>query len=496
MARMLSTSHVYHPSNCRACVEHQKFPSAADLRITDPPAAPPLTSMNSLRRARWKAHLTSTPYRSIPLQRRNAHHPAPSEPQDIPSTKPRNLTTTLKSAIHLTGPISVAAYMRQCLTSDLGGYYSSSTLPNGIIGSDGDFVTSPELTSVFGELLGIWFVAVWMTQARPNKIDFVELGPGKGTLINDVLGTVARFPLGNSVERAWLVEASPTLRRVQAEVLTRGIEEIGDGVWEGVSRQLPNVKVRWVEDLRFVERTAATPFVLAHEFFDALPIHVFQAGRRKDDKGGRDASHEWREMLVSPTRPGSGDEFELTLSKTATPHSSYLPTTSERYTALRNTPGATIEVSPESQRIVGDLAAWIGKAGAGAALIVDYGPDDTIPCNSLRGIRNHKMVSPFRDPGTTDISADVDFLALAETAKKGGKVNVLGPVTQARFLLEMGLRERVEQVLRMGDPDRKVEKACKRLVDLGPNGMGKLYKFMAIMPQSERQSMVGFGGEL
>lgn len=228
-------------------------------------------------------------------------------------------------------------------------------------------------------------------------------------------------------------------------------------------------------------------------------------------------------MVVSPSAPGSTHaslgtpksqqfgpppEFQLTLSQASTPHSLYLPEISPRYKALKSQPGSLIEISPESRVYAQEFAKRIGgstdnpkPAPSGAALILDYGPSDTIPTNSLRGIRGHQRVSPLSSPGIVDLSADVDFVALAESALSASPgVEVHGPVEQGLFLLSMGIKERAEVLLKAAknDEDRKrVETAWQRLVDRGGSGMGKVYKAMAILPENNGQRRpVGFGGDI
>ena len=295
------------------------------------------------------------------------------------------------------------------------------------------------------------------------------------------------------------------------------------------------------------------PFIVAHEFFDALPIHAFEcvdapatqntttapSDRSSPSSKTNQITRQWREMLVSPTPPGSTHEslntpssqsrstpppdFQLTLAQAQTRHSLYLPESSPRYRNIRSTvgPGALIEICPDAALYAGDFAERIGGSAAhpkprpsGAALVLDYGPGDgSVPVNSLRAIRRHRRVSPFAEPGLTDLSADVDFAALADAALRASDgVEVHGPVPQAAFLEGMGIRERARMLVKAaaapaatpaggdaqsGKAAADVERAWRRLVDRGPGGMGKVYKALAILPENQgKRRPVGFGGDV
>ncbi|KAL2181960.1 putative S-adenosyl-L-methionine-dependent methyltransferase-domain-containing protein [Thermothelomyces heterothallicus CBS 202.75] len=450
--------------------------------------------------------------------------------------------------------------MRMCLTSDLGGYYTGA-LEEGRdqFGLKGDFVTSPEISQVFGELCGIWYVAEWIAQGRQSKgVELIEVGPGRGTLMDDMLRTIQRFPaMASSIDAIYMVEASPELRVAQKNLLCGEDAPMTESKvgYHSVCKYnaLPIV---WTETIKSIPiAPEKMPFIMAHEFFDALPIHAFElvsvpatqtAPPSPTDTAAPSTktSHptlQWREMLVSPTPPGSTHEslrtpasqsrdtpppdFQLTLAKAPTRHSLYLPELSPRYRALKTTvgAGALLEICPDASLYAADFAARIGGSPqhpkpkpSGAALILDYGPGDgTVPTNSLRGIRRHRRVSPFAEPGLTDLSADVDFAALAESATRASEgVEVHGPVSQADFLEWMGIRARVDMLVRAIkdapggggaaaaaiDKDKRVEdvrKAQARLVDRGPGGMGKVYKALAIVPENEgRRRPVGFGGDV
>lgn len=481
--------------------------------------------------------------------------------------------------------------MRQCLTNPEGGYYTTSRPSHDPdqFGAAGDFITSPEISQIFGELVGIWFMTEWMAQGRPREgVTFIEMGPGRGTLMSDILRTIGQFKtFAHAISAVWLVEAGEGLRAKQKDLLCgehAEMKEVRDDTgknvwWEAISTQ--GFPVRWVEDVALLPgghngEGEEMPFIIAHEFFDALPIHAFEAVAPKPEEVARDDAKtqlvseagqsipkpsltdklpQWRELLVAPTTPnlttlladeqkpeGRKDpdpDFQLTVAKASTP-SSLIIAERPRYRALKNQVSSRVEVSPESFRYVQDFARRIGggvraspsnarpnarttskpKPGesrkpAGAALIIDYGPLDTVPVNSLRAIRKHKIVSPFVHAGDADISADVDFVALADAALEVSPgVEVHGPVEQGMWLLQLGIKERSEKLLKetrqksSGDAqdgakvDDEVEKKIKememgwkRLVDGGPKGMGKAYKVMAILPENGGQRRpVGFGG--
>jgi hypothetical protein len=216
-------------------------------------------------------------------------------------------------------------------------------------------------------------------------------------------------------------------------------------------------------------------------------------------------------------------EFQLTKAKASTPSSLVIPEISARYRALKAQAGSTIEISPESRIYAADFARRIGggtaaappsrsaqpppstptptpkKTPSGAALIMDYGTQNTIPINSLRGIQNHAKVPPLSSPGHVDVSADVDFVSLAEAAIEGSDgVEVHGPVEQGDFLVAMGITERMQQLLRGVGADeerrRNLETGWKRLVEKGGGSMGQIYKVMAIVPENGGRRPVGFGG--
>ncbi|KAK3391772.1 putative S-adenosyl-L-methionine-dependent methyltransferase-domain-containing protein [Sordaria brevicollis] len=487
------------------------------------------------------------------------------------------LAKQLAEAISATGPVPLASFMRMCLTGDIGGYYTgaiekSDEQNRDQFGAAGDFVTSPEISQVFGELCGLWYVTEWMAQGRPSKgVELIEIGPGRGTLMDDMLRTIQNFPeMAKAIDAVYMVEASPQLRTTQKNLLCGEdavmIESSSKAGYHSTCKY-GNIPVVWTESIKSIPHDPEkTPFIMAHEFFDALPIHAFQlvevpsippsstpedspvsaittSGPKqpKSPPGTTGPTLEWRELLVSPTPPGSTHsslrtppshnphltpppDFQLTLSPSPTRHSLHLPELSPRYRALKSssssrlpegTPkgaGAIIEISPDTYLVSTSIATLIGGSSRhpkpsprGAALILDYGPGDgSVPVNSLRGIRKHNLVSPFAEPGLTDLSADVDFEAIAEATTNASEgVEVHGPVEQGWLLQGLGGEQRVEMLaksLKEKGAEKETEdlkKAWKRLVDRGPNGMGRVYKALAIVPENEgRRRPVGFGGDV
>jgi NADH dehydrogenase [ubiquinone] 1 alpha subcomplex assembly factor 7 len=387
--------------------------------------------------------------------------------------------------------------------------------------------------------------------------------------------TFQRFgDLAHAIDAVYMVEASPELRKAQKNLLCgedAPMTESKSG-YHSVCKYI-SLPIVWTEGIRSIPISEfpfpldqskvylagvltipdpeKMPLIVAHEFFDSLPIHAFEsvevAATEKSTSPASSSSaavttdnaslstpprrvkNEWRELNVSPTPPGSTHaslntprsqdhstpppDFQLTLSKQATRHALSLPSSSPRYRALKPHTGSVIEISPDASLYASDFATRIGGSAtnpkskpSGAALILDYGPGDgSIPTNSLRGIRQHRRVSPFAEPGLTDLSVDVDFGAIAEAAMRVSEgVEVHGPVEQAEFLERMGIRERAEMLVKSlksksggvekaGDVDR----AWKRLVDRGPGGMGKIYKALALLPENEgKRRPVGFGGDV
>lgn len=417
--------------------------------------------------------------------------------------KTENLAQIFQETIKTTGPMTLSAYMRQCLTHPEFGYYTTRDPLDSI---HGDFITSPEISSMFGEMIGIWLFSTWMNQNQPKSINLIEFGPGRGTLMNDCLTSFNKFTKQvNMTKNIILIEASSVLRNEQWKLLcgsSNSFETDKNGF--NFSTTKWGDRIWWVDtekDIELLNVEENTNYIVAHEFFDALPIKSFV----KQESG-------WRELLVEhtasvknnqqalPSSEGSesesdnellNTEFHLTLSPKETP-SSIIPTISSRFNKL---PVDTrIEICPDAELFLAKILQLI-KGDTGSVLIIDYGLASGIPENSLRGIYQHKFVSPFIKPGEVDLSVDVDFENLKLLLTKNN-FDVFGPTEQGDWLHECGIGHRADQLIKSNasnyDTQEKIYNAYTRLTNK-EDGMGKIYKFLCIMPKDSK-TPVGFGG--
>ncbi|MBV8524743.1 MAG: SAM-dependent methyltransferase [Acetobacteraceae bacterium] len=293
-----------------------------------------------------------------------------------------------------------------------------------------DYTTSPEITQVFGEILGLWAAAVWDAMGRPNSILFTEAGPGRGTLMADALRAIAQVMPGfRAAVQVHFIETSPRLRQLQAG-------QVPHATWHDAIQQLP----------------PGPMILLANEFLDALPIRQFV--RRADG---------WSERYVA-----GGTFLEQHADPPAGPHA-----------ALRHAAeGQIAEVCEPAIAISFDLGARLARQG-GAALFIDYGPERGAPGDTLQALRGKRPANPLAEPGTADLTAHVDFQAVAEAARSAGAA-VYGPIPQGVFLTRLGLFQRTDQLART-QPLRRAAAliaAAQRLAE--PQLMGKLFKALAI----------------
>uniref|UniRef100_A0A8C7CQB2 Protein arginine methyltransferase NDUFAF7 n=1 Tax=Oncorhynchus kisutch TaxID=8019 RepID=A0A8C7CQB2_ONCKI len=365
----------------------------------------------------------------------------------------RHLTSKIKA----TGPISVAEYMREVLTNPVMGYY----VQNDMLGPDGDFITSPEISQIFGELLGIWCLSEWMGAGKPSRFQLVEFGPGRGSLANDILRVFSqlRGALGGAAVSVHLVEVSPKLSQVQAQCLTGDQSQVSASEDEPVYRHgttTTGLPISWYRNLDDVPRGFS--IYLAHEFFDALPIHKFQG----TEKG-------WREVMVDidPDEPG---KLRLVIVPAPTLASTQLIQADEKR--------RHVEVCPEGGVIVQRLANRITEDG-GAALIADYGHDGT-KMDTFRGFKGHKLHDVLASPGSADLTADVDYSYLRRMA--GATVACMGPVSQKDFLKNMGIDTRLQVLLRnCADPSTRAQLIQGYDMLTNPLKMGERFQFFTML---------------
>jgi SAM-dependent MidA family methyltransferase len=329
------------------------------------------------------------------------------------------------------GPISVERYMALCLSHPVHGYYSTRD-PFGVAG---DFTTAPEISQMFGELIGLWAASVWDGMGRPNPVRLIELGPGRGTLAADALRAGRALPGFLDAARLHLVETSPGLEAKQRATL------------EGAP-----VPVSWHAELGDVPDGPS--LAVANEFFDALPIRQYV----RTERG-------WCERLVGSD--GKGLVFGLSAEP-------------DRGLDAPAPAGTVLEVPAAGLALTERLADRLVAAG-GAALIVDYGAARGGRGDTLQAVKGHAFADPLLEPGEADLTAHVDFGALARTARRRGAA-VHGPVTQGDLLRALGIETRAAALGARATPAQAeaVDGALRRLAGDGPGEMGELFKAMAV----------------
>lgn len=333
-----------------------------------------------------------------------------------------HLPERLARAITLGGPIPVAQFMAAA-----NAHYYATRDP---LGAGGDFITAPEISQMFGELLGAWCADLWARAGKP-ELHYVELGPGRGALAADALRAMAKAELRPQVH---FVETSPVLRAIQAE-------------------RVPGA--------HFHDDVTSLPgdcplLILANEFFDALPVYQLVK-----------ASDGWRERRVA-----CQDVIFLPVAGKLVPDS-VIPE------SLRDAPmGSVIESSPASVAIARAIAARVVKQG-GAALLIDYGYDGPAIGETLQAVKGHGYANPFEAPGEHDLTAHVDFTALGAIAALAG-ARIHGPAPQGDFLGRIGIAERATMLARANPGQGEALAAAHRRLT-SPEEMGSLFRAMAIV---------------
>ncbi|KAL5008291.1 hypothetical protein ScPMuIL_013872 [Solemya velum] len=371
----------------------------------------------------------------------------------------------LQARIQANGPLTVAEYMKEVLTNPVMGYY----MHRDVFGEKGDFITSPEISQMFGELIGVWVVNEWLQCGSPPDLKVVELGPGRGTLSADMLRVFTNFPQMKGVVSLHLVEVSPKMASMQESKLTGKTssdtshepDSENPGSFYKQCRTETGIPVAWYTHLADVPRGFSS--FIAHEFFDALPIHRF----RRTERG-------WCEVLVDIDENNNKDSLRFVLSRGST-----LATTSYLKHLKETESRKEVEVCPEGGVLVQELSTRIQEDG-GFALIADYGHSGE-KTDTLRGFREHQLHDVLSEPGSADLTADVDFSYLDCIARNSNRVSTFGPITQNVFLHYMGIQLRMKVLFQKAE-----EKARKDLISsydmlTNPEKMGDRFKFFAIM---------------
>jgi SAM-dependent MidA family methyltransferase len=346
------------------------------------------------------------------------------------------LEAEIRRRIALAGPMPVRQFMALCLTHPAHGYY----MTRDPFGGAGDFITSPEVSQIFGELVGLWAASVWKLMGEPENVRLVELGPGRGTMMLDAMRAANVVPPFRKALVLHLVEASPALRARQQETL-KSLD--APMLWHDSFDQVPE----------------GPAIILANEFIDALPVH--QAVKQLNG---------WYERMVGLGESGAlaftiADE-PIPLFDQLLPH------------AVRDAPlGSIYEWRPDN------LALEIGRRivhQQGAALIIDYGHVVSAFGETLQAVGRHGFADPLTTPGEVDLTAHVDFQAIRLAAESMG-ARAHGPIDQAEFLRRMGIERRAVALKGAVAPNKaaEIDIAVARLTGEGRTGMGKLFKAIA-----------------
>ena len=340
------------------------------------------------------------------------------------------LAEKLAAQIRASGPITVADYMAACLADPEHGYYMRGEP----FGRAGDFITAPEISQIFGELIGLWTIGVWEMLGSPDPFVLAELGPGRGTLMADMLRTGRVKPSFLKAASVHLVEMSPRLKQVQHAALAPTGHAIQ---WHARIDDIPH----------------APAIFVANEFFDAMPVRQFQ----------------WRDRTWAERVIGLGDDDQLAFG---------LAPVAQRPAELDLPDGAVVEASPTGKAVMALIGERLAR-DSGAALVIDYGSDKPGIGDTLQAVRQHKYESPFASPGEADVTCHVDFSALAHTAAEAG-IEPRPMMGQGEFLMRLGLVERANVLGRDKDTKTRdsIASAIERLA--APKAMGTLFKVLAV----------------
>jgi NADH dehydrogenase [ubiquinone] 1 alpha subcomplex assembly factor 7 len=347
------------------------------------------------------------------------------------------LAAEIRRLIGLAGPMPVAEYMGHCLGHPQHGYY----VTHDPFGAGGDFTTSPEISQMFGELIGLWTAAVWQQMGSPADVRLIELGPGRGTMMLDMLRAANVMPGFRRALTVHLIENSPALVERQKHTLAS-----------------QDITFEWHESLADVPEGPA--IIVANEYFDALPVN--QAVKQADGWHERVVGVDANGALVFALAPEPLKFFEQTL-----PPQVRMAEVGSIYEWRADTHG--LEVGRRVAR------------GGGAALIIDYGHPESMTGDTFQALRDKRKADPLAAPGLADLTAHVDFQALASSAEGIG-ARVHGPVDQATLLRRLGIEQRAANLKKVAPPDKAaaVDVALARLTAGGATGMGNLFKAIGL----------------
>ena len=366
---------------------------------------------------------------------KNAEASTEPDPRDA-VTEYSPLQSEIKKLIKSSGPMPVWRYMELCLTHPSHGYYISRDP----LGREGDFTTSPEVSQMFGELLGLWVASVWKAMGSPSLLRLIELGPGRGTMMADALRALRVLPPLYQALSIHLVEINPVLREKQKAALS-GVRIIA---WHDSLDQVPN----------------GPAVILANEYFDVLPIH--QAVKRETG---------WHERTVE--LDGNG-KLAFGFAAEPTPRFEVLLPPLVRAAPV----GAVFEWRPDAE--IMKIATRV-RDQQGAALIIDYGHVRSDAGDTFQAIARHSFADPLKSPGLADVTAHVDFQALVRAAEDLG-ARAHGPVPQGEFLKRLGIETRALTLMAKTTHEisEDISSALKRLTGDGRGGMGSMFKVLAI----------------
>lgn len=366
------------------------------------------------------------------------------------------LKSRLINLIQAKGPMTIAEYMKIVLASPSHGFYMN----NDVFGVKGHFTTSPEISQVFGEILGAWILHEWHRFGCPKPLRLIEFGPGRGTLMADIIRTISKIQKDTNLQ-VGMVEISPFLRDTQKKTITSQDKQIAN-------------QAKWFETVEHIDESSEgfSAFV-AHEYLDALPIHKFVVDPQTKN---------WRELVIDFDK---NQNLIFAISKS--------PSLSTKLLIPKGFRGDHIEVCPQAASTLNRVADLLNRSKKGCMLVCDYGFDMAIDSegahqesrpnrDTFRAFKNHKPWHPLMDPGEADLTADVDFSYLKNHLND--RATVFGTICQSEFLMRCGFRQRLDVLL--SNASQRGKESLISGSNMIVNEMGQRYKFLAIFPKDSK----------